>query len=103
MMFNNFSHPCEGTSVVINVFSDAMIVNGNDMLVDVEAIVVTTAAIDLESVATVLYNGDVLGDVRTDVTIVVVTDTGADVLADVMTALEFVLPMLLLEESKLFC
>ena len=88
---------------MINVLSDAVIVDGVDMLVDVEAIVVTTAAIDLESVSTVLYNVDVLGDVRTDVTIVVVTDTGADVLADVMTALEFVLPTLLLEESKLFC
>ena len=103
MMFNNFSYPCEGTDVMINVLSDAVIVDGVDMLVDVEAIVVTTAAIDLESVSTVLYNVDVLGDVRTDVTIVVVTDTGADVLADVMTALEFVLPTLLLEESKLFC
>ena len=84
--------------MVINVFSDAMIVNGVDVLVDVEAIVVTTAAIDLESVATVLYNFDVMGDARTDVTIVAVTDTGADVLADVMTALEFVLPALLLKE-----
>ena len=102
-MFNRFSCPCEGTSVVINVFSDAVIVDGVDILVDVDTIVVTTAAIDLESVSTVLYNVDVLGDVRTDVTIVVVTDTGADVLADVMTALEFVLPALLLEESKLFC
>ena len=102
MMFNSFSHPCEGTSVVINVFSDAMIVDGVDMLVDVETIVVTTAAIDLESAATVLYNVDVLGDVRTGVTIVVVTDTGADVLADVMTAFDFVLSTLL-EELKLFC
>ena len=87
--------------MVINVFSDAVIVDGVDILVDVDTIVVTTAAIDLESVSTVLYNVDVLGDVRTDVTIVVVTDTGADVLADVMAALE--LPALLLEESKLFC
>ena len=91
MMFNSFSHPCEGTDVIINVLSDAMIVVGVDMLVDVETIiVVTTAAIALEFVETVvLYDADVLGDIRADVIIGVVTDTGADVLADVMTALEF--------------
>ena len=101
-MFNSSSHPCEGTDVIINVLSDTMIVVGVGMLVDMETIVVTTAAIDLDFETTVLYDADVLGVVRADVIIGVVTDTGADVLADVMTALELVLPALL-EESKLFC
>ena len=43
-----------------------------------------------------------MGGMRADVTIDFVTAIGVDVLADVMTALDFVLPALL-EEPKLFC
>ena len=49
---------------------------------DVEIIVVTTVAIDLEFAVTALYD--------------------VDVLSDVLTALEFVV-LALLEESKFFC
>ena len=102
MIFTSFSQPCEVTDVIINVLPGVTIVVGVDMLVDVETIVVTTAAIALEFAETVSYDADVLGDIRADVIIGVVADTGTDVLADVITALEFVLPSLL-EESKPFC
>ena len=88
--------------MIINALSDVMIVVGVDMLVDVETIVVTAAAIALEFAETVLYDVDVLGDVRVDVIIGVVMDTGAGMSADVITALEYVLTALL-EESKRFC
>ena len=102
MMPNRFSHPCDVTDVMIDGLFDAMIAVAVAMLVDADSIVVASAAITPGFAATVLYGLDVMGDMRAGLTIVIVTDIGVDLLADVMTALEFVLPALL-EESKLCC
>ena len=102
MMPNRFSHPCDVTDVMIDGLFDAMIAVAVAMLVDADSIVVASAAVTLEFAATVLYGLDVMGDMWAGVTIVIVTTIGVDLLAGVMTSLEFVLPALS-EESKLFC
>ena len=90
-MSNRFSYPCDETDVVINGFFDVMTVVAVAMLIDVNTIVADSAVIALEFNVAVLYGLDVMGDMRSDVSIVIVTDIGVDLLADVMTALEFVI------------
>ena len=126
VMFNRFSHLCVvliGVSdkafitmrfeawSIINVVTDVVTTDAViDPLFDVMfgvsvgtlVDVVTTAAIALKFAATALYAVDVMGDVRAGVTMGDVTDIGIDVLAGVMTALNFVLPPLL-EEVIPFC
>ena len=113
MMFNRVSHPGEVIDVVLVDVSNGEFINmlvgvwsigasGDVIINTLTDLVIDTSVIALEFIVRSSYVEDVLGNLRTGVTIEVVTDIGVDVLVDVMTALDFVLPALL-KESKPIC
>ena len=96
-VFRSFSPP----SVVTDVLTDLMIGAGVDMLSEIEIIVMTTPAINLELMVGVAYAVGVLTNLLLYVLIIEsVTVLDVDMLADenanglgtVMTPLEFTLP-----------
>ena len=112
-MFNRVSHPGEVIDVMLVDVSNGEFINmlvgvwsigaSGDVVIDtLNDFVTNTSTIALGFIVRSLYVVDVLGDLRTGVAIEVVNDIGVDVLVDVMTTLDFVLPALL-KESKPIC
>ena len=89
-MFDRCSHPCDVAEVLINPFSDVIIVVGGEMMADVEIAVVTTTAVTFEC-ARAACALDASGVVRNAITSGVVADICIGMLAEVTAGLEFAL------------
>ena len=107
-MANSVSQPCDAIDVLVDVSVEVLInrivgvwsIGARDNVV-ITDVTTNTEGIALEFIVTSLWDVDALGDVRAGVTIDSVTGIGIDVLAAVVTALNFILPSLL-EESALW-
>ena len=98
-IFRSISHPC----VVTDVLADVIVDVGVDMLSDMGIISMTTSAITLEfAVVVVVYAIDVLAGLLPVLIVDVVTAIDVDMLAAVMTPLEFTFPSPR-EKSTPFC